>query len=124
MAQVSPLFTAAIKGTQRPLVSVVGKDGLLRVLDRESHEPVYEVAVTRRQNGDLPLTHEGVHVCPGPLGGVQWNGPAFSPKTNMLYVPAVDWCGTFTKAMLLQHVPGQNYMGGTWSPDPREQGRG
>ena len=124
LTQVSPLFTAEVKGEQRQLVSVVGKDGLLRVLDRETHEPLYEVAVTRRQNVELPLTPEGVHVCPGPLGGVQWNGPAFSPKTNTLYVPAVDWCGTFRKAVELRHVAGQNYMGGSWSPDPVEQARG
>jgi alcohol dehydrogenase (cytochrome c) len=124
LTQVSPLFTAEVKGKQRQLVSVVGKDGLLHVLDRETHEPLYEVAVTRRENVELPVTHEGVHVCPGPLGGVQWNGPAFSPKTNTLYVPAVDWCGTFRKAVLLQHLAGRNYMGGTWSPDPVEQARG
>ena len=70
------------------------------------------------------MTEEGVYACPGPLGGVQWNGPAFSPRTNMLYVPSVEWCGTFKKAATLVHVPGQNYMGGTYQPDPMEQSRG
>jgi alcohol dehydrogenase (cytochrome c) len=91
---VSPLFTAPVNGSERRLVSVVGKDGLLHVLDRESREQVYEVAVTRRENVELPLTPEGVRACPGPLGGVQWNGPAFNPRTNTLYVASVDWCGT------------------------------
>lgn len=124
LTQVSPLFDADVKGKQRRLVSVVGKDGLLRVLDRETREHLYEVAVTRRTNVEIPLTAEGVHVCPGVLGGVQWNGPAFNPRTHTLFVPSVDWCGTFRKAETLQHVPGRNYMGGTWSPDPLEQGRG
>ena len=35
LTQVSPLFTAQVNGTERRLVSVVGKDGLLHVLDRE-----------------------------------------------------------------------------------------
>jgi hypothetical protein len=93
---------------------------LLHVLDRDSHEHLYEVAVTRRQNTELPITKDGVHVCPGPLGGVQWNGPAFNPRTNMLYVASVDWCGTFRKFDTLVHVTGQNYMGGTWLADPQE----
>ena len=124
LTQVSPLFRAEVKGKERRLVSVAGKDGLLRILDRESREPLYEVAVSRRQNVEVPLTAEGVHVCPGPLGGVQWNGPAFNPRTNMLYVASVDWCGTFKKAEELRHVIGQNYMGGTWARDPDEQARG
>ena len=124
LTQVSPLFRAEVKGKERRLVSVAGKDGLLRILDRESRESLYEVAVSRRQNVEVPLTAEGVHVCPGPLGGVQWNGPAFNPRTNMLYVASVDWCGTFKKAEELRHVIGQNYMGGTWARDPDEQARG
>jgi alcohol dehydrogenase (cytochrome c) len=124
LTQVSPLFIAEINGTPRRLVAVVGKDGLLHVLDRESHEHLYEVAVTRRENVDVPPTLEGVRACPGPLGGVQWNGPAFNPGTNMLYVNSVDWCGTFKKAEELEHVLGRNYMGGRFVPDPAEPARG
>lgn len=118
LTQVSPLFTATVSGRERRLVTVAGKDGLVRVLDRESRERLYEVAVTRRENVDVPPTPEGVHVCPGALGGVQWNGPAFSPRTNTLYVNSVDWCGIFRKARQLQHVMGRNYMGGSYVPDP------
>jgi alcohol dehydrogenase (cytochrome c) len=124
LTQVSPLFSADVNGKSRQLVTVVGKDALLHVLDRESREHLYEVAVSRRENVEVPLTADGVYACPGPLGGVQWNGPAFNPRTNMLYVPSVDWCGTFKKAGVLQHVPGQNYMGGSFTFDPAEPGRG
>ena len=124
LTQVSPLFTAEVNGTGRRLVSVVGKDGLLHVLDRESREHLYEVAVTRRENVELPPTLEGVRTCPGPLGGVQWNGPAFNPRTNTLVVGSVDWCGTFRKAYQLEHVTGRNYMGGSFTADPGELGHG
>ena len=124
LTQVSPLFTTQVKGTERRLVSVAGKDGLLQVLDRESREPMYQVAVTRRENVELPPTLEGVRACPGPLGGVQWNGPAFNPRTNTLYVASVDWCGTFRKAQQLEHVVGRNYMGGSFAPDPGDPGHG
>lgn len=124
LTQVSPLFNAQVAGRERSLVAIAGKDGLLRILDRESRQRLYEVAVTRRQNVDVPITTDGVHACPGTLGGVQWNGPAFSPNTNMLYVPSVEWCGTFKKAGELRHAPGQLYMGGTWLGDPDEDVRG
>jgi alcohol dehydrogenase (cytochrome c) len=124
LTQVSPLFTAAVKGKERQLVTVAGKDGLLHVLDRETREHLYEVAVSRRQNVELPVTLEGVYACPGPLGGVQWNGPAYNPRTNLLYVASVDWCGTFKKAEQLDHVPGRNYMGGNFTPDPVALGHG
>ena len=25
-------------------------------------------------------------------GGVEWNGPSYSPRTNLLYVGSIDWC--------------------------------
>ncbi len=123
LTQVSPLFTTTVAGKKRKLVSAVGKDGLLHVLDRETRKQLYEVAVTTRSNTDAPLTTEGVHVCPGMLGGVQWNGPAYNPGTNMLYVPSVDWCGTFKKAKDFRYVEGQNYLGGNFNFD-NTQGHG
>jgi alcohol dehydrogenase (cytochrome c) len=42
----------------------------------------------------------------------------------MLYVGAVDWCGTFMKAGRLEHVMGRNYLGGHFIPDPAEPARG
>jgi alcohol dehydrogenase (cytochrome c) len=124
LTQVSPLFETRVGGKTRKLVATVGKDGLLHVLDRESHEHLYEVPVTTRLNTDVPLTKEGVRACPGVLGGVQWNGPAFNPGTNMLYVPAVDWCNIFKEAQNLRYVEGQFYMGGSTTPDPLEKSTG
>jgi alcohol dehydrogenase (cytochrome c) len=54
----------------------------------------YTRAVTSMLNVDAPLTPDGTYFCPGALGGVQWNGPAYAPATNMVYVGAVDWCTT------------------------------
>ncbi len=123
--QVSPLFTSTVGGKKRKLVAVTGKDGLMHVLDRETKEHLYEVPVTTRLNTEVPLkSTEAIRVCPGVLGGVQWNGPAFNPRTNMLYVNAVDWCGTFREAKEARFVMGQAYMGGTHIADPPEKARG
>lgn len=90
-----PLFTTAVNGHERPLVATAGKDGVVRVLDRDTHETIYEVPVTTMQNEKAVPTPEGIRVCPGILGGVQWNGLAYSPRTDLLYAPSVDWCMTF-----------------------------
>ena len=122
--QAGPLFTSTVGGKTRRLVATAGKDGLLHVLDRETREHLYETPVTTRLNTDVPLTKEGVRACPGVLGGVLWNGPAFNPRTNMLYVPAVDWCGTFKEGEDAEFVVGQTYMGGSYVEDPIEKARG
>lgn len=123
LTQVSPLFTATVGGRQRRLVTVVGKDGLLHVLDRDTRAHLYEVPVTTRRNLDAPITVAGTHACPGVHGGVEWNGPAFSARTNMLYVNAVDWCATLKKA---ESDPREkrNFWGGTFVNDPFSQSRG
>ncbi len=102
-----------------------GKDGLLRLLDRDSREEFYAVPVTTRENVDAMPTVEGVHRCPGLLGGVEWNGPAYDPGSNTLFVPAVDWCGTFSKAPKDPPImQGMHYYGGAVASDPREKSKG
>ena len=125
LSQVSPLFSATVNGSQHNLIAISGKDGLLRVLDRDSHEQLYEIPITSGTNWDAPPTVEGVHSCPGLLGGMEWNGPAFSPKTNTLYIASVDWCGTFTRAAEPpQFTVNAHYYGGAVAPDPRADARG
>ena len=94
-SQAGPLFTAVVDGEQRDMLAATGKRGMLHLIDRNTHELLFEVPVTSIKNVEQPLTTEGVHVCPGYLGGVQWNGPAYSPNTELLYIPAVDWCSVF-----------------------------
>ncbi|HEY8009773.1 MAG TPA: PQQ-binding-like beta-propeller repeat protein [Rudaea sp.] len=125
LSQVSPLFSATVKGNARNLVTVSGKDGLLRVFDRDTHEQLYELPITTRTGVEEKPTVAGVHGCPGLLGGMEWNGPAYSPTAKTLYVATVDWCGTFTK---LPNPPAfalnAHYYGGAVTPDPRDQARG
>jgi alcohol dehydrogenase (cytochrome c) len=124
LTQVSPLFTASVAGTPRHLVATAGKDGMLRVLDRDSHEILYETPVTTRLNVDVPVGREPVQAFPGFLGGVQWNGPAFNRRTGLLYVPAVDWCGTVAASDSVEFVPGGAYFGGEATLDTLSSGTG
>jgi alcohol dehydrogenase (cytochrome c) len=114
LTQVSPLFRTKVNGRESRLLATVGKDGILRTLDRDNREVVYSTAVTTIKNAETPVTKDGVLACPGVLGGVEWNGPALNRELNMLYVNAVDWCGKFTSAEPVRHIPGRLYMGGTY----------
>jgi len=119
-----PLFRATIRGAAGEAVTTVGKDGVLRVLDRKTHALVYETPVTTRENVDAPVTVEGTRACPGVWGGVEWNGPAYHPRLKTLYVNAVDWCSTFKVAPEIRHIPGRNYFGGMAALDSTEKATG
>jgi alcohol dehydrogenase (cytochrome c) len=124
LTHVTPLFATTVNGSQRQLVATAGKDGTLRVLDRATHDVLYSVPVTTHENDDRPVTTEATRVCPGVLGGMEWNGPAYNPGTNMLYAGAVDWCTTFKAFEEVRLIPGRNYMGGTTNMDPAARAQG
>ncbi len=91
----SPPIVVTTRGG-RGIVASANKNGLLSVLDRSRTTtlPVlWERPTTTRENVDAPLSRDSiVRFCPGFVGGVEWNGAAYSPQTNLLYVGAVDWC--------------------------------
>jgi alcohol dehydrogenase (cytochrome c) len=122
LTQVSPIFKTKVNGQERNLVATVGKDGILRTVDRSTHEALYATPVTTIKDVDKPVTPEGTSVCPGVLGGVEWNGPAFNPTSNLLYVGAVDWCTTFYSAESVRYIPGKIYFGGTIQFSDTSQG--
>ena len=125
LSQVSPLFETTVGGKTRNVIAVSGKDGLLRLLDRDSHEPFYEVPITTRENVEALPTVEGVHRCPGLLGGMEWNGPSYDPNSRTLFVPSVDWCGVFSRAPKDPPImQGMHYYGGSVAQDPREKAKG
>jgi len=124
LTHAMPLFTATINGKPRRLVTTVGKDGMLRVLDRDTHAIMYTTAVTTIENAATPVTTTPRRVCPGVFGGVEWSGPSYSAQTEMLYVPAVDWCATFSANAEPRYIPGQVYLGGDVDLDPPEKAQG
>jgi len=124
VTHATPMYTATIGGATKRLLATAGKDGVLRAIDRDSHAVVFETPVTTRENADVPVGLSPMRACPGVLGGVSWNGPSFSPRTNLLYVPAIDWCTTFTAFEQVRHIPGKLYMGGTTDLDPPSRSQG
>jgi PQQ-dependent dehydrogenase (methanol/ethanol family) len=107
----------------RGYMAVATKGGWLFVYDRKTHKLVSRTEVTTHSNEDTPLTLAGVRHCPGIIGGVEWNGPAYLPREKLLYVNAVDWCGT-TKLTENRWVRGGLYFGGEFEFDDAKYAKG
>jgi alcohol dehydrogenase (cytochrome c) len=125
-------------------VASANKDGLLSILDRSRVSRgsasadltaalplLSQTPTTTRENVDVPLSRDHVvRFCPGVQGGVEWNGAAFSPETNSLFVAAVDWCSRVQVKRDLE-VPASGGLGwlGNENPttemyDPVDQAKG
>jgi alcohol dehydrogenase (cytochrome c) len=99
------------KGGKR-VVAGAPKDGLLHVYDVAADKKLYATPVTTRENEEVPLSTTPTRFCPGAAGGTEWNGPAYSPDTNLFYDGTVDWCVTVTlDPAELAKKPGQSWTG-------------
>jgi len=114
----------------KKLMSVAPKDGHLYGFDLATNAMLYRVPVTRVENADVTFSAgNSVHFCPGSTGGAEWNGPAYDPKTNLVYIGEVEWCTTATLQTareIAEVPPGAPWSGqatinpfNTWGkPDP------
>jgi alcohol dehydrogenase (cytochrome c) len=87
------LFTTS---SGRYEMAVIGKNGLLYGYDLGTNKRVFATPVTTRRNTTAALTKKGTTFCPGASGGAEWNGPAYSPDTNLIYTGEADWCSIVT----------------------------
>jgi alcohol dehydrogenase (cytochrome c) len=128
LTHVAPVFTTTVGGQQRTVIALTGKDGLLRVLDRDTRNVHYSTPFTTRENAEGPIGTSFTHVCPGLLGGHEWNGAAYSPRLGALFVPATDWCNQLRPAAQppdpqAEKKRGQ-FFGGDFQFDPWANARG
>src|SRR5438094_2048939 len=106
----APTLVTTKRGRHRAMAA--GKDGYLHAIDLDSKNVAWKTPVTSIVNVAAPLSPEGTFFCPGTTGGVLWNGPAFSPETNLVFVNSIDWCSTLkldTRAPVFE--PGKQFLG-------------
>jgi alcohol dehydrogenase (cytochrome c) len=115
----APALYTGVKGAK--LVAAGSKDGNVYGIDRATHQVVFKTAVTTIDNAGTRPPPGGL-ACPGPLGGVEWNGPAVDPASRVIYVGAVDFCQIIV-AGNPKYIKGQFYFGTTQTPVP-SQGAG
>ena len=124
------------RGAARKLAVHADANGYVYVLDRTSGEvlsaePFAHVNVSRGvdpSSGALRWVEEKtsptgytVHdACPAAAGGEGLNGPAYSPATGLLYIPADNLCMDF-EPVPASYIPGTPWLGAEWRLRP---GRG
>lgn len=107
----------------KKLMAVGSKGGWVFIYDRKKRKKLAQVEVSPHENVDVPMSPEGVHHCPGIIGGVQWNGTAYSPDQKALFVNSVHWCGT-TRLSENRYIEGSSYFDGDHTWDPASDARG
>ena len=126
----APLVTTKLG---RQIAASANKDGLLSVVGRSgvrtgSMPLLFQVPTTTRENIDVPLSRDHkTRFCPGTQGGSEWNGAAYHPALNTLYVGTVDWCSSVQLAPESAPVPptGASWFGAaTQSMDPPASAKG
>jgi alcohol dehydrogenase (cytochrome c) len=93
------------------LAAAAGKDGVLHVVDRADGRLRFTAPlVSRYLNAMTAVTGgAGIRLCP--TAAVQWNGPAYSPNANLIYMNGIDWCAQVIKGPTPTYVKGQSYLG-------------
>ena len=109
----SPMLYRNSEG--REMVAAGGKDGYLHIIDRSTHKLVVKTAVTTVDEPVPTPTPEGIDVCPGVAGGVEWNGPAFDPNQNRIFVGSLDYCSHLISEANTKPIMGGANFGGSWS---------
>ncbi|MDB4874963.1 MAG: pyrrolo-quinoline quinone [Gemmatimonadetes bacterium] len=115
---------AAIIDTRggKHLLIASGKEGMVYGIDRSrpgALTVLYKTPVTTRSNVTQPFSAaRWTHFCPGTQGGSEWNGAAYDPGQNLVYVPAIDWC-TSIKLQRLDTLKGKVGTPWTGMDDPQ-----
>ena len=118
------LVDLPVDGKTRKALVTVGKLGIIDALDRTNGQflwsqdtvPQNVVASVDATTGAKKLNPEAIpHIgkttvnCPADPGSRGWPATAYSPKTQMLYLPLTEFCSHTTPVPL---DPGQVYKGG------------
>ncbi|WP_051956024.1 pyrroloquinoline quinone-dependent dehydrogenase [Beijerinckia mobilis] len=125
LSQTSPVISTKIDGKKRNLVIISGKDGRLRIVDRDTSDVLHDLVISKQENADKPATEQPMHICPGLLGGQEWSSSAFDPDKGLVFSPMVDWCGTVShESKAPTHQVATHFYGGGIIQDPIDQSRG
>lgn len=102
------------------------KNGYYYLLDRVSGKLIHAKPFVRTTWGDVDSltgkvtvrrvpTTAGTVICPGAAGGKEWTHAAYSPRTQLVYVPVIEQCATFVRNVQEFHE-GMGYWGSVPNP--------
>jgi alcohol dehydrogenase (cytochrome c) len=112
IAMPPQLFTGTINGKRMPLIMATDKGGDYAILDRATGNVLAKGMLVQNQGMDTAPTLSGQVGCPNHGGGVEWNGGAYDPGTNLFVIPATDECGIWTSLGDVTYSAGHPFSGG------------
>lgn len=101
-------------------LAVATKGGWLYTYDYATRALLSKMEISTHLNDMIEPTDTGVRICPGTLGGAEWNGAAFDPDSRLIMVNSVEWCATFKR----QNADQPNTFGGSITFDPEDKAKG
>ena len=107
----------------RQFMAVVNKGGWLYIYDRKSQRLIAKSEITTHLNETAPINSTPIRICPGNVGGAEWNGPAYSPRAQILVTVAIDWCG-MERITRTHYLKNSAYFGGTFTFDDQSTAHG
>jgi alcohol dehydrogenase (cytochrome c) len=107
----------------RQYMAVVNKGGWLYIYDRRTHRLIARSEISTHVNETAPITTTPIRICPGNVGGAEWNGPAYSPRDRTLVTVSIDWCG-MERITETRYFNNTAYFGGTFTFDDQSTARG
>lgn len=115
-----------VKGVMRKVIVHFNKNGFAYTIDRATGEVLVANKfgnVTWADHVNLatgqPKVNPGMdphqgqivsNICPSPLGAKDWEPSAYSPKTGLFYVPAINFCQNF-EALKAVYIAGTPFLG-------------
>lgn len=109
------LFNVKENGKTIPAAGEAGKVGWFFIVNRETGKLIRKSApfVPMSKNMFATPTKEGVAMLPGANGGAEWSPPAYSPKTDDVYILGLNQLMTFTTSDVTT-LPGTIRLGSTF----------
>ncbi|MDA8048732.1 MAG: PQQ-binding-like beta-propeller repeat protein [Rhodospirillales bacterium] len=108
------LFSGKVGNQERQLVASGDKAGNVWILDATTGKLISHTPASFQFNQNTEPSLAGNYACPNTLGGVEFEGGAFDPATNTLFVPTQNECGFWTSTKDAVYVAGQFYLGGAF----------
>ncbi len=110
------LFDVHEHGKTIPAAGEAGKVGWFFIVNRDTGKLIRksEPFVPLSKNMFTTPTKEGVEMLPGANGGAEWSPPAYSPKTQDVYILGLNQLMTFTTSEVT-NLPGTIRLGSTFA---------
>jgi alcohol dehydrogenase (cytochrome c) len=124
--EIVMLLDENVAGKRRRLLAQANRNGFYYLLDAKTGEFILAKPFATQTWADgidshgrpevSPAAHpteKGTSIYPGVGGATNWESPSYSPMTDLMYVPVLDWGGIFY-TQHGEYRAGEEFLGGSF----------